>query len=125
MRETLPAAAEALKAAGEPSRLRILKMLEGGELCVCHLVGILGSSQPTVSRHLAVLRRAGLVAERKEGRWSHYRLAPASPFLRRLLRTVRSFGDDDPVVRDDRRRAREIRERPARSSCGPGGRRGG
>ena len=57
-----------LKAAGEPSRLRILKVLEEGELCGCHLVDLLGSAQPTVSRHLSILRAAGLVRERKEGR---------------------------------------------------------
>jgi arsenate reductase/ArsR family transcriptional regulator len=115
--ETLPAVTSALKAAGEPSRLRILKALEAGELCVCHLVALLGVSQPTVSRHLSALRTAGLVAERKDGRWTHFRLAPASPFADRLLTALLVWGRDDPVVIADRERAREFRRVPVSEFC--------
>lgn len=62
------------KAAGEPIRLRLLAMLAHGELCVCHLHGALDAPQSTVSRHLGVLRHAGLVRARREGSWVHYRL---------------------------------------------------
>jgi ArsR family transcriptional regulator, arsenate/arsenite/antimonite-responsive transcriptional repressor len=65
------------RALSDRTRLRILNLLRDGELCVCHIVGVLDSPQPTVSRHLAYLRRAGLVIARKEGLWMHYRLAPA------------------------------------------------
>ena len=115
--ESLAFVSATLKAAGEPSRLRILKVLEQGELCVCHLVSLLGLSQPTVSRHLSVLRAAGLIEERKEGRWSHYRLAPAAPFPRRLLETLRGWGEDDPAVRSDRERAETFREVPVSEFC--------
>jgi DNA-binding transcriptional ArsR family regulator len=62
------------KAASEPIRLRILALLAHGELCVCHLHGALGAPQPTVSRHLALLRQAGLVCTRRDGAWVHYSL---------------------------------------------------
>ena len=69
-----------LKAFADPVRLRLLNLLSGEreEVCVCHLHEALGLSQPTVSRHLAYLRRHGLVVGRKEGLWVHYRLAKAS-----------------------------------------------
>ena len=65
------------RALSDRTRLRILNLLRGGELCVCHLVAVLDVPQPTASRHLAYLRKAGLVVARKEGLWMHYRLAPA------------------------------------------------
>jgi len=115
--ETLPEASAALKAAGEPSRLRILKALEIGELCACHFVALLEVSQPTVSRHLAALRRAGLVAERREDRFLYYRLEPASPLADRLLGAIRLWGEDDPVVAADRERLREFVEIPVSDFC--------
>ena len=72
------ALAEVYKAASEPIRLRILAMLAHGELCVCHLHGALAAPQPTVSRHLAVLRHAGLVRARRDGAWVHYTLTEAA-----------------------------------------------
>lgn len=71
-----PKAKTIFRALSDQTRLRILNLLQGGELCVCHIVGVLDSPQPTVSRHLAYLRKAGLVVARKEGLWMHYRLAP-------------------------------------------------
>lgn len=65
------------RAFSDRTRLRILHMLRGGELCVCDIVDVLQVPQPKVSRHLAYLRRAGLVTVRKEGLWAHYTLAPA------------------------------------------------
>lgn len=62
-------------ALGEPRRLAALAMLAGGERCQCDLVEVLGVSQSTVSTHMAVLRRAGLVESRKDGRWMYFRLA--------------------------------------------------
>jgi DNA-binding transcriptional ArsR family regulator len=115
--DLLTTVSAALKAAGEPSRLRILKVLEDGELCICHMVELLGVSQPTVSRHLAVLRRAGLVEERKDGRWSWFRVAAAAPFLRRILGAIGGCGEDDPTVAEDRRRAEEFRKTPVESFC--------
>lgn len=65
----------ACKALAEPIRLRILALLREGELCVCDLVEVLQMPQSTVSRHLALLKGAGWVAERRQGVWMHYRLA--------------------------------------------------
>jgi ArsR family transcriptional regulator, arsenate/arsenite/antimonite-responsive transcriptional repressor len=74
------------RALSDQTRLRILNLLQAGERCVCELVDLLGVPQPTASRHLAYLRKVGLVAARKEGHWSYYRLAPArGPFFEKLL----------------------------------------
>ena len=64
------------KALADATRLRILGLLLTGEVCVCHIHESLKISQPKASRHLAYLRRAGLVDARREGLWMHYRLAP-------------------------------------------------
>src|SRR3990167_10728575 len=63
------------KALADPTRLRILALLAGGEICVCDIHDTLGIPQPRASRHLSYLRRAGLVETRKQGLWVHYRLA--------------------------------------------------
>jgi ArsR family transcriptional regulator len=66
--------ADIFKAASEPVRVRILSLLAHGELCVCHLHSALEAPQPTVSRHLAILRQANLVRARRDGSWVHYAL---------------------------------------------------
>lgn len=77
---------ELLRAFVEPTRLRLLALVAEEETCVCDLVGALGLPQPTVSRHLGVLRRAGLVNARKDGLWMWYSLAAAgSPLHAKLL----------------------------------------
>ena len=74
------------KALADGTRLRILGLLLSGEVCVCDIHDSLGLPQPTVSRHLAYLRRAGLVATRRDGLWIHYRLATLSdPVMQALL----------------------------------------
>lgn len=98
--------AQVLKAAADPSRARILKMLEEGELSVIQLMEVLGTGQSTVSGHLGVLKKAGLVQDRREGRWAFYSLsdrkqnAYALPILALLL----GWLDDDRQVRSDRRK---------------------
>jgi len=62
------------RALADPTRLRLLNLIADREICVCYFVQILRISQPKISRHLAYLRRAGIVAARREGRWMHYRL---------------------------------------------------
>jgi ArsR family transcriptional regulator, arsenate/arsenite/antimonite-responsive transcriptional repressor len=74
------------RAFSDRTRLRILGLLKSGELCVCDLTNVIRAPQPTISRHLAYLRRAGLVTARKEGLWMYYELAPAkNSFHRKLL----------------------------------------
>jgi ArsR family transcriptional regulator len=65
-----------LKALADPTRVRVLGLLRGGEVCVCHIYESLGVPQPKASRHLAYLRRAGLVRATKRGLWVYYRAAP-------------------------------------------------
>lgn len=77
---------EAFKALADRTRLRILALLGNNEVCVCHLHDSLGLPQPTVSRHLAYLRRTGLVRARRDGVWMHYRVAPSlAPETRHVL----------------------------------------
>lgn len=74
------------KALADETRLRILALLKGGEVCVCHLHGGLRLPQPTISRHLAYLRRSGLVTARRDGVWMHYRLSPqVSPIVQEVI----------------------------------------
>ena len=63
------------RALADPTRLRLLNLIGNREICVCYFVEILGMSQPKISRHLAYLRRAGIVASRRDGKWMHYRLS--------------------------------------------------
>jgi ArsR family transcriptional regulator len=74
-------------ALSDRTRLRLLNLIDGREVCVCYFVEILGQSQPKISRHLAYLRRAGVVAARREGKWMHYRIvAPSHEGAARILR---------------------------------------
>src|SRR6202051_4787542 len=86
------------RALADPTRLRLLTLIADREICVCYFVEILGISQPKISRHLAYLRRAGIVAARRQGRWMHYRLvAPrdsaASSILKETLAHLRQQPD--------------------------------
>jgi ArsR family transcriptional regulator len=97
------------RAVADPTRLRTLSLLLGGELCVGDLVTLLQEPQPTASRHLAYLRRAGLVQVRKDGLWSFYSLAPATrkPHLQ-LLECVRAFAEELPRLRKDTKARRAL-----------------
>jgi ArsR family transcriptional regulator len=86
------------RALADPTRLRLLNLIAGREICVCYFVEILGISQPKISRHLAYLRRAGIAAARRQGRWMHYRLvvphdAVASSILQETLKHLRERPD--------------------------------
>ena len=108
-----------LKAAADETRLRILKMLETGPLCVCQIVEALGLSQSTVSKHLSVLEGAGLVSDERRGKWTFYRLGkPATAKARKLLALVRACAKEDPRVAKD---LANLASAKARSlpRCGP------
>jgi ArsR family transcriptional regulator len=93
------------KALADPTRIRILGLLTAGEICVCHIHESLRLPQPLVSRHLAYLRRAGLVETRKEGLWVHYRMAsPRDGLTRTLLDAVKHLiGHLSTVAKDAKR----------------------
>ncbi len=77
---------ELFKALGDPMRLEIIKMLVGKEMCVCDIMSALPVSQPTISHHLKMLKYAGLVSDRKDGKWVYYRLnAEAIGSMQRFL----------------------------------------
>lgn len=103
------------QALADATRLRILAILAqrtlggpGGELCVCHIHDSLGVSQPTASRHLAYLRKAGLVEARRDGVWMHYRLVrPGDPVLAAVFdAALHALGHADSTTRDRAKLAR-------------------
>jgi ArsR family transcriptional regulator len=90
-------------------RLRILHLLLEGEMCVCDLVEILNVPQPTASRHLAYLRKAGLVAAQKRGLWIYYSLRPATTtFHKRLIGCLEACIEETPELRRDKARRRGL-----------------
>lgn len=93
------------RALADPTRLRLLNLIADREICVCYFVEILGLSQPKISRHLAYLRRAGIVAARRQGKWMHYRVVlPKDPAARGiLLTTLKHLGRQVEMQRDVRR----------------------
>lgn len=93
------------RALADQTRLRLLNLIGDDEVCVCFLVEGLKTTQPKISRHLAYLRRAGIVASRREGKWMHYRLAqPADPYAAGLLTAVREWLANEPQMQSDRGR---------------------
>jgi len=108
----------ALKAVGDPTRTRILKLLEAGGLCVCQVQAVLGLAPSTVSKHLTVLKLAGLVEDRRDGKWIEYALASESrnPHAAAVLALLGAL-ERDPAVLADRRRLREIRAIPLVELC--------
>lgn len=108
----LPQMAALLKACADQTRLRLLNLLATeGEVCVCHLVDVLGTNQPKVSRHLAYLKRAGLVSDRKDSLWVHYRLSESlAEHASRLLDCLNSCCVESPEMQQDISRLRQVRE---------------
>lgn len=91
-----------LFALADPTRLRLLNLMNGKEVCMCYFVEILGQSQPEVLRHLAYLRRAGIVAARREGTWMHYRVVvPKHAGAARVLSEMLSILSEDKTMQTD------------------------
>jgi ArsR family transcriptional regulator len=95
------------KALSDETRLRILKLLEHGELCVCNIVASLDMIQPKVSFHLGVLKDAGLIKDRKQGKWIHYSIDDSDMFRRFLLLSIFERITNESVT-DDIKRLREF-----------------
>jgi len=106
-----------LKTLGHPARLRILALLRGGELCVCQINAVIGLAASTVSEHLTELRRAGLLTERKEGRWVYYELRPKAG-LEDLMEVLWPHLDETQQVKVDLKEARIVRKTPLGAICG-------
>lgn len=89
-------------ALADRTRLRLLNLMDGKEVCVCYFVEVLGQSQPKISRHLAYLRRAGIVAARRDGKWMHYKIVlPTHVGAARILRETLSVLREDRAMRAD------------------------
>jgi ArsR family transcriptional regulator, arsenate/arsenite/antimonite-responsive transcriptional repressor len=107
MRATITTTPDVFRAFADATRLRILNLLLEGEVCVCDLCSILDEIQPKVSRHLAYLRRVGLVTVRTEGKWKYYSVAKHPKGLQRtLLSCVKSCLREMDELRDDLDRLR-------------------
>lgn len=106
------------KSVADPTRLRILNLLAAGELCVCDVVDILALPQPTVSRHLGLLRRAGLVSATRLWKFAHYRLAePGDPVHRAILTCVDACAARVPTLVAERVVAAQHAADRARQPC--------
>ncbi|HET6852743.1 MAG TPA: metalloregulator ArsR/SmtB family transcription factor [Pyrinomonadaceae bacterium] len=93
------------RALADRTRLRLLNLMRTDEVCVCFFVEILKTNQPKISRHLAYLRRAGIVGARRDGQWIHYRVVePADADAARILKEVMSWLANDPEMQRDRDR---------------------
>lgn len=93
------------KALADRTRLRLIHLIGDDEVCVCFFVEVLKTNQPKISRHLAYLRRAGLVSTRREGKWMHYRLVePPEAHAAKIFREVREWLADNPEMQRDKAR---------------------
>ncbi len=102
------------QALGDNTRLRLLNLMGSQEVCVCYFVEILGQAQPKISRHLAYLRSAGIVAARREGTWVHYRIVPPPHAgATKILRQTLDWLHDDKGMQGDRSRL-------SKACCAPG-----
>ena len=102
-------------ALADENRLRLLSLIQGGEVCVCQLQGVLQTNQPKISRHLAYLRKAGLVAARHDGKWTHYRLKKLDARLEKILAQMLDCLPAEPLMRDDLKRLKLTTCQPARA----------
>jgi ArsR family transcriptional regulator len=92
-----------LKALSDTNRIRILKMLENRELCVCEISSVLQLANSTVSQHLSILKEAGLITDEKEGKWVNYRLisSPESIYCNELMPLIKKWLADEQIIRAD------------------------
>jgi ArsR family transcriptional regulator, arsenate/arsenite/antimonite-responsive transcriptional repressor len=112
------------KALSDKTRLRILALLGNNEVCVCHIHDSLGLPQPTVSRHLAYLRRSGLVAVRRDGVWMHYQLSRSlDPMVQSVVKAAVDALSQVPATSQDRKQFQRsfgqlyVLDSPAGGSC--------
>lgn len=97
------------KALADHTRLRLINLMGDDEVCVCFFVEVLKTNQPKISRHLAYLKRAGVVSARREGKWIHYRIVePPDARAANIFREVRTWMENDPAMQSDHARLRKI-----------------
>ncbi len=97
------------RALADRTRLRLLSLMGDREVCVCYFVEVFRTNQPKISRHLAYLRKAGIVAARREGKWMHYRVViPSDPHAAQILRATMQWLAVDPDAVRDRERLSNV-----------------
>lgn len=97
------------KALADRTRLRLINLMGEDEVCVCFFVEVLKTNQPKISRHLAYLKRAGLVSARRDGKWIHYRIVePPDAHAANIFREVRTWLENDQPMQTDRARLKKI-----------------
>jgi DNA-binding transcriptional ArsR family regulator len=114
--EFLDSAVTFARALGHPARLRVVAMLRSGELCVCQITEVLGLAVSTVSAHLRELKMAGLITERKDGRWVYFSLSD-DPSAQRWIETALSESADDPRFSSDNAAVTQLRWLPVEDLC--------
>lgn len=107
------------KALSDETRLRVLKLLEQGELCVCDIVAALDMIQPKISFHLSVLKEAGLIKDRKQGKWVNYRIDDSDMFRRLLLLSVIERIQEESVRGDSKRLHEFLKTKAIRGNVVP------
>ncbi|MDD5134528.1 MAG: metalloregulator ArsR/SmtB family transcription factor [Phycisphaerae bacterium] len=106
------------KALSDENRVRALMMLAGGELCVCQIIEMLGLAPSTVSKHMSILRQAGLVETRKESRWIYYRLADRNvPKACEILNWLQKHLKNDKKILDDAKQLRKMQKMSKDELC--------
>ena len=96
-------------ALADKTRLRLLNLMDDKEVCVCFFVAVIGPNQPKISRHLAYLRRAGIVAVRRDKKWAHYRIVePTNEHAAKVLRDVRTWLAADDEMRQDKQHLTQL-----------------
>ena len=101
------------RALADRTRLRLINLMSQGEICVCFFVEVIETNQPKISRHLAYLRRAGIVDARRDGKWMHYQITtPPDEHAAQVLREVQAWLRADPEMQRDYKRL-------ARVCCAP------
>ena len=116
MNADLESSVAAARALGHPARLRTVAMLGSGELCVCQITEVLGLAPSTVSAHLKELKQAGLITERKEGRWVYFDLVDHQN-VRSWIKAALSPLAHDPQLDTDRKLVDELRRLPVEDLC--------
>jgi ArsR family transcriptional regulator len=112
-RSTMQDLVSVFKALTDETRLKIIKLLEQGELCVCDIVAALNIQQSKVSFHLGVLKAAGFIQDRRDGKWSHYRIHDGDVFRRMLILTTLEKVPESVICHDLKRLAAFRKKRSA------------
>ena len=110
------------KAIADSNRVRILKLLENGELCVCQITTVLDMATSTISKHLTELKKCGLVQQRRDGKWVYYRLETRqmNPYAPALLALLHPLLNDDPTIAEDGRILAQVKAVPVAILCHQG-----